>query len=118
MKKLFIIASLFLGAWCYGQDQLTTASEDVFRGVLYDLHSGNHLEGAAISLLCDQKQFSVMTDENGYFMLPAIPKGCFTMKISMTGFEDKVLDNINSFKDVEYYIGLEQKKVQQPKLLN
>ena len=76
-KEVIYYRKFILGAWCYGQDQLTTASEDVFRGVLYDLHPAITLK-ARLFHCCDQKQFSVMTDENGYFMLPAIPKGCFT----------------------------------------
>ncbi|MEO6188975.1 MAG: carboxypeptidase-like regulatory domain-containing protein [Saprospiraceae bacterium] len=91
---------------------------ETFRGVLYDLQTGQHLEGASISIECDQISVTTMTDDSGYFTLSGAPKSCFKVKISMSGFEDKVLENINRVQDVEYYIGLEQKKVQQPKNLN
>ncbi len=114
MKKILLVFCLFLSAFLNAQYNSNT---DVFRGVLYDLQTGQHLEGATVTIECDNTRLITMTDDNGYFALSNNPKLCYKVKISMSGFEEKILENINRFQDVEYYIGLEQKKVQQPKRL-
>jgi hypothetical protein len=57
-------------------------------------------------------EFITMSDVEGYFFLLGAPKGGFKVKISMTGYEDKILENVQRITDVEYHLGLEQKKVQ------
>ncbi|MCC6817096.1 MAG: carboxypeptidase-like regulatory domain-containing protein [Saprospiraceae bacterium] len=84
-----------------------------FKGVLYDLKTGHRLEGASISIECDQTKVNTLTDENGYFILHGAPTNCFTVTITMPGFERKVLEHVNNILEVEYYIGLEQTKVKQ-----
>ena len=95
------------------QVQSPMIQPNVFKGVLYDLTTGQRLEGASISIECDTIQTATLTDENGYFILHGAPTTCFKITISMTGFEDKVLEKVSNVLEVEYYIGLEQTKVKQ-----
>ncbi len=118
MKNILLIGFLLLNLFANAQLNPSVANTEVFRGVLYDLQTGEHLEGASVSIECDNKLISTLTDDQGYFILVDAPKSCLSIKISMSGYEDRVLENITRVKDVEYYIGLDPKKVMQPKQLN
>jgi hypothetical protein len=52
-----------------------------------------------------------MTDAGGYFTLFNIPRETATLRISMAGYEDKIITNIQKSEDVEYHIGMEPKKL-------
>lgn len=102
-----------LSLFSRAQIQSAMIQPNVFKGVLYDLSSGQRLEGASISIECDKVKVNTLTDENGYFILSGAPNTCFKITISMPGFEDKILDNVSNVLEVEYYIGLDQQKVKQ-----
>ncbi|MEP7195947.1 MAG: carboxypeptidase-like regulatory domain-containing protein [Saprospiraceae bacterium] len=118
MKNILFLGLFLISIFSKAQTASTLANPEIFRGVLYDLSSGQHLEGASVSIECDAAKIATMTDDNGYFMLMGAPKSCLRIRISMTGYEDKILENIQRVQDVEYYIGLEQKRVKQPTKFN
>lgn len=112
MKKMLMIIGLILAS-VWGNAQLSSNSKpEVFRGVIYDLKNSQPLEGAEIRIYTLSGELLTMTDENGSFNLAGITKTPFKLVISMTGYEDKVLDQVYRVNDIEYFIGLQQKGVQ------
>ncbi|NOT38466.1 MAG: carboxypeptidase regulatory-like domain-containing protein [Saprospiraceae bacterium] len=113
MKNVMLLGFLMLSLFSRAQVQSALIQPNTFKGVLYNINSGQRLEGASISIECDQVKVSTLTDENGYFVLQGAPNSCFKITISMPGFEDKVLDNVNNILEVEYFIGLDENRVRQ-----
>ncbi len=114
MKK-FVMFSVLLMLSVLGNAQLSSDSRpEVFRGVIYDLRTSRPLEGAEVRIQTLGGEIHTMTDESGYFSLSGVSKSPFRLIISMTGYQDKVLEQVSRLDEVEYYIGLEQRGVKHP----
>ena len=110
MKLFLLLGMLFLSAFSNAQLNSETHPE-IFRGVLFDLKTSQPIEGALLTISSPLGEMVTMTDEEGFFIVPGAPKSNFRVIISMTGYEDKVLEQVSRVNDVEYHIGLEPKKV-------
>ena len=110
MKQFLLLGMLFLSAFSNAQLNSETHPE-IFRGVLFDLKSNQPIEGALLTISSTLGEMITMTDEEGFFIVPGAPKSNFKVVISMTGYEDKILEQVNRVSDVEYHIGLEPKRV-------
>ncbi|MDQ3140820.1 MAG: carboxypeptidase-like regulatory domain-containing protein [Bacteroidota bacterium] len=102
----FIIMGLFSNAQLINGNKPQT-----MKGFVFDKSTNQRIDGAMITFETPQTRMLTMTDAEGYFSISSSSSIGLTLIISMPGYEDKVLKNIQSFSDVEYYIGLESKKV-------
>ncbi|MBK7230981.1 MAG: carboxypeptidase-like regulatory domain-containing protein [Saprospiraceae bacterium] len=111
MKKLMIFMGLLMMS-VFVNAQLNDGSKpEIFKGVVYDLKTSQPLNGAEIKIQTLVGEMITLSDDLGYFLLTGVAKTPFNITISMTGYEDKILHQVNKVEDVEYYIGLEPKGV-------
>ncbi|MBK9271148.1 MAG: carboxypeptidase-like regulatory domain-containing protein [Saprospiraceae bacterium] len=111
MKKLMIFASLLMMSVLVNAQLSDASKPEIFRGVIYDLKTSQPINGAEIKIQALTGEWVTLTDESGYFLLSGISKTPFNLIVSMTGYEEKTLVQVNRVEDVEYYIGLEPKGV-------
>lgn len=110
MKKLLFMGGLMM--WSFlTVAQFGSNKPEVIRGVLFDKATNVRLEAAVITVDLGGYTVSSMTDAGGYFTLFNIPRETATLRISMSGYEDKIISNIQKSEDVEYHIGMEPKKL-------
>ncbi|NOT38467.1 MAG: carboxypeptidase regulatory-like domain-containing protein [Saprospiraceae bacterium] len=113
IKNVMVLSFLMLSLISIAQEQTALVHPNTIKGVLYNTKTGQRLEGASISLECALVKVTTLTDENGYFAIQGASGSCFKITISMPGFEDKVLENVNNILEAEYFIGLDENKVRQ-----
>ena len=111
MKQLVLMGVLLFISLITNAQWMTNNQPDAIRGVLYDKNTNLKIEAAMITVETNSTTLSTMTDADGYFLIKGLPKEGVTIKISMPGYEEKVISNFSHFDDVEFYIGLDQKKV-------
>lgn len=68
-------------------------------GTLYDPLAKEIVEGARVSLKCEQGEFSTVTDNYGDFWIKGLPKADFTLKIT-AGSKEKTLQVSTLEKDI------------------
>jgi outer membrane receptor protein involved in Fe transport len=83
--RLRNILPYFLSTWCliYGSYNLFAQDITPLRGRVTDLH-GQALQGVTISLLPKAEQ--TLTDAQGHFLFPALPKGQYQLAVQYLGF--------------------------------
>ena len=108
MKKLLLFA---LSVFCIG----TIAAQNIsftqtVKGTILDEQSGNVLNGATVTVEGYQSKGNI-TDSTGVFKLTSIPIGRQTIKVSLIGYEEAVIRNIEvtSSKEVVLEIRLKEK---------
>lgn len=91
MKNIYVLlVALSVSSWLTAQNN--TISQTI-RGVIIDYQSGNTLKGATIVLVNSQKN-STVSDFNGAFKLTNVPIGRQHLKITLVGYEDASVQNI------------------------
>src|SRR4030095_5543296 len=89
------------------------------RGVVIDKDSRRPLGGATVSIAEDSIRAAVITDSAGNFVLTRIPVGRRRVQCSFSGYVSFITDNIivNSAKEVEIIIELEQHYLQESEVV-
>lgn len=89
------------------------------KGIVIDKDNRRPLAGATVSIADDSLQQSVLSIESGGFLLKNIPVGRRRVQCTYSGYENYITDNIllNSAKEVELVIELEQRYQQQAEVI-
>ena len=89
------------------------------KGIVIDKDNRRPLAGATVSIADDSIQQAVLSNENGEFTLKNIPVGRRRIQCTYSGYENYITDNIllNSAKEVELVIELEQQYQQQAEVI-
>jgi hypothetical protein len=108
MKTVFttlLILLTSLGVWAQNVQTI--------RGQVTDAQSNYPLVGAVIVVVNSNPLQGTTTDENGNFRLEKVPQGRQAIKISMLGYEERVIPNIllTSGKELTLNIGLQERLV-------
>ena len=104
-KLWFCILSMSLVYASNAQNFTQTIS-----GVVVDKDSRRPLPGATIFIAEDSLRRNVISDENGKFILTAIPVGRHSIQCTYNGYGNFITDNllVNSAKEMELIIEMEQ----------
>ena len=107
MKKLATFL-LFIFITILSQAQ-TTAFTQIIKGTVIDEQSGNILPGASITV--SDSKLSGIANDKGAFKIQPVPIGRQSIKVSMSGYEDAFIANIEvtSSKEVVLEIRLKEK---------
>jgi hypothetical protein len=108
MKNLFVfIIAIVSGLIATAQNNPITQT---IRGTIIDHQSGNTLKAATIQLV-NSKNNSTVSDSSGAFKLTNVPIGRQHLKITLVGYEDASVQNIEvtSTKEVLLDISLHGK---------
>jgi len=108
MKNLFVLLiALSVSSWLSAQNNPITQT---IRGTVFDHQSGNTLKAATIQLV-NSKNNSTVSDSTGAFKLTNVPIGRQNLKITLIGYEDASVQNIEvtSTKEVLLDISLHEK---------
>ena len=111
MKQLFILVAMLFTSVFSNAQLIQGTQPERFTGVLFDKSNNQRLEAAMITVEMGSTPLIVMTDAEGRFSLVGIPKDVFTIKISISGYREKVISNVHKLEDVEFHIGLEPLKL-------
>jgi len=78
-------------------------------GKVFDEASGRPLTGAVV-VLKDNPAIGTVSDADGYFRLPGVPLGRQTIKVSYTGYEDRVLNDVllTAGKEVNLNVNMQE----------
>ena len=89
------------------------------KGIVIDKENRRPLAGATVSIADDSTQQTVLSNENGEFMLKNILVGRRRIQCTYSGYENYITDNIllNSAREVELIIELEQQYQQQAEVI-
>ena len=79
MKKFISTLLLFLGII------LSTAAQNVIKGVVVDSEKNTQLKGVAINV--KNNTANTLTNENGVFILQNLTNGSYVLEISLKGYE-------------------------------
>lgn len=114
MKRIFLSLLLLSFAMMLRAQELT----QVVRGTVKDKDSGEPLIGATVQLINDNNSVGTVTDALGNFKIAQVKLGRKTLKVSYTGYETRVINDIivNSAKEVVLQIELVE-QVQQAREL-
>ncbi len=90
MKKviLYFLLSITLGEVLHCQTLMQT-----IRGRIVDIDSKTPLVGAAVFIEGSDPLIAAITDSDGYFQLPEIPVGRYSIGVSSIGYENKSIPN-------------------------
>ena len=113
-KAALIVCLLLAAIVSYSQNLTQT-----IKGTVIDKDSRRLLSGATISIADDSIQQAVVTNDNGDFILSNIPVGRHRLQCTYSGYENYITDNIlvNSAKELELIIELEQRYQQQAEVI-
>ncbi|MGZ8559034.1 MAG: TonB-dependent receptor [Chitinophagaceae bacterium] len=113
--KAAFLCCLLLAAFKSSSQTLT----QTIKGTVIDKDSRRPLAGATISIADDSIQQAALTNDNGEFNLANIPVGRRSIQCTYSGYEEYITDNIlvNSAKEVEIIIELEQRYQQQAEVI-
>src|SRR5436190_7171852 len=89
------------------------------KGTVIDKDTRRPLAGATVSAVDDSLHQAVLSKENGEFVLTNLPVGRRRIQCSYSGYANFITDNIllNSVKEVELIIELEQQYQQQSEVV-
>ena len=91
MRKIFFISALFLSML---SSQAQTILQNI-RGKINDQETNAALPGAIITIIINaENKLVTTTDSAGYFVLAKVPVGRQNIKISMFGYQEVLLNNI------------------------
>jgi len=107
MKRLFTLIFLFSIHFAFAQNVQT------IRGQVTDAQSNYPIVGAVIVVLNSNPLLGTTTDDNGYFRLEKVPLGRHTIKLSMLGYEERIIPNVllNSGKELTLNLNLQERLV-------
>ena len=108
MKNLFVLLiAMSVSSWLSAQNNPITQT---IRGTVVDHQSGNTLKAATIVLVNSKSNIAV-SDSTGAFKLTSVPIGRQNLKITLVGYEDASVQNIEvtSTKEVLLDISLHEK---------
>jgi len=109
MKKIILLFVLFTGLFtATAQNNLFTQT---IKGTVLDDQSGNTITGASISLEGLQPAINSVAGSRGNFVLRNVPVGRQNIRVTMMGYEDVYIANIEvtSSKEVVLEIRLKEK---------
>ncbi len=114
IRMVFFACLLMAMNFSYSQNLTQT-----IKGIVLDKDNRRPLAGATVSIADDSIQQAVLSSENGGFMLKNIPVGRRRIQCTYSGYENYITDNIllNSAKEVELVIELEQQYQQQAEVI-
>lgn len=80
------------------------STKTVLSGVVYNNVTQTPMENVTVAVI--GSAFSVQTDSNGNYLLPELPQGTYTIKLSFAGFQDKMVEvNLNtSSQTQDFYL--------------
>lgn len=110
MKSSLLVAALIIVAQAgYGQSLTQT-----IKGKIQDAQSGSGLPGATVLLLEAKPTTGTIADPEGNFVLPRVPVGRQTLKITYMGYREQILPNVlvTSGKEVVLTISLQEDVIQ------
>lgn len=109
MKRIIILLIVMAGA-LFSTAQNNTFTQTV-RGIVTDEQSGNILGDVTVMLEGAQPAIAAISDAKGNFRLVKVPIGRQTIRLSLTGYQDAVVQNIEvtSSKEVVLEIKLKEK---------
>jgi hypothetical protein len=102
-KFVFALMLLFAVVAAYSQDN---SLSQVVKGTVIDEQSGNVLSSATVSI---EGKIS-MTDSLGNFKLKKIPIGRQTIRVTLVGYEDAIVQNIEVTSSKEVVIEIKMKE--------
>ncbi len=107
MKDMFKRA-LLCGFMLIASTGMAQQMTQTVRGTIVDQDSKAKLLGARVVIIGSDPVIGSVADENGKFKLEEVPVGRHTIKITMIGYEDRVMPNllVNSGKEVVINIEL------------
>ncbi len=97
-KKCFLLLLQLMGFWLFAS---TNVSYQI-KGKVTD-ENGNPLAGASVML--DNSLYGSNTDASGYYSIPKVKSGVYTLSVSFVGYEKKKLE-INVDKDLTFDLSL------------
>lgn len=116
MKKIFLLlAMMSLSFFAMAQETPTKrAYTQTIRGRVLDHVLKTGLPGASIIILDSEPQIGTVTDMDGNFVLPGVPTGRVSLRVSFMGYENAILREIpvTSGKEVVLNIALQESLVQ------
>ncbi len=110
LQSRLIFAVLFLSvplSVAFGQEPL-----GVIRGVVMDQTTQEYLPAANVQIL--GTTLGASTDINGEFLLPAVPAGVYQLRVSLIGYDPRILSDVvvNSAKPTELMVKLVQEALE------
>src|SRR5579862_4726990 len=79
MKKVFSLLLVLLSVATFAQNKGSV------KGVVYDKTNGEAIAFATVKV--DSSEFGASTDDKGYFSIPNLPVGTYTLIINYVGYE-------------------------------
>ncbi|MES2652076.1 MAG: TonB-dependent receptor [Bacteroidota bacterium] len=107
MKKILVILTFLIANLTYAQNnELQT-----IKGQVVDEITKSPIVGATISLIGTLPNHQVLTDKHGFFILPEVPTGRQSLRISSIGYEEQTLQDllVTSGKQIVVNISLTEK---------
>lgn len=90
---------------------LNAQTSQTVKGKIIDEASKAPIVGVVVQMLQSETTLATTTDANGHFKLLAVPLGRQSFKISLMGYQDRVLSDIivTAGKEVVLNISMEEK---------
>lgn len=109
MKHKIVYLYFFLMIICLNSKVFAQATKTV-TGKVFDEVTKQPLTGAVIVLMGTGKTTGTVSDLDGYFELPSVPIGRQAIKVSYTGYEERMVNDIvvTAGKEVNLNIGMQE----------
>ena len=107
--RLLLLALVLIGTRSSAQQTVQS-----IKGFVTDRDSRQPLQGATVSILGEEQQFSATSDSAGNFILKNIPTGRRRVQVTYTGYQSYLSDYIilNAAKEFELQVEMEEEKKQ------